>query len=71
MRSRRHYGIDVARVDHEHGVLQVCWFTFIKKPEGAWQAARIEEFVTNGHHDVDVTGINELLANVFVFIARV
>ena len=63
--------IDVACVDHQHLVSQVSRLAFVQEPKGARQSARIEELVANRHHHIDMAALNQLFANVAVFIARV
>ena len=63
--------IDVAGVDHQYLVLQVCGLAFVKEPQGAGQAAGVEELVANGHHHVDMAGLHQLLADVAVLVAGV
>ena len=71
MRARRDHVVDVARVDHQHLIMQVLRLALVKKPQRAGQAAGVEELVANGHHHVDVAGLGQLFADVTVFVAGI
>ena len=71
VRARRHHVVDVARVDHQHLVLQVLGLALVEEPQRAGQAARVEELGADGHHHVHVAGLHQLLADIAVLVACV
>ena len=50
---------DVARVDEEHPLVRLA---LVKEPQRAGQATGVEKLVADGHHHIDVAGLDQLLA---------
>ena len=66
-----HNSVIIPGVDEQDLVLQLLWFSFVKKPQTTGQTLRIEEVVADTDHHVHMACPDQLLADIFVLALAV